>query len=163
MVAIDRPGPVINTTEKEITFKEGVINLPDDFRKRIRELMTFEEVPTQEILIQRAKEIVSCVEDGLEACKEEISEGDPMDRVWSVVITDCPDFLQRRLEDVMMIDLFEPVYVFPGGNLLWLYDNEREWCHRRDSLLPSGTTIQKLLQVSCGAIKEDEMPSYPQL
>lgn len=158
---LSKPGPVINTTEKKITFENGVINLPEDNRKKIRKLMNFEKVPTQEILVQRANNIVSCILDGLKALykEEEIIE-DPMDYAWAVVIADCPDFFQRRLEDVMMISILEPVYIFQGGELIWLYDDEKEWSHRRCFLMPKDSHLKDFLN---GKIKEEEIPLYPTL
>lgn len=161
-MVLNKSGPVINTTEKKITFKNGVINLPKDKRKEIRKLMTFEKVPNQKILVQRAKNIVSLIEDGLEALnkgEEKVSEDDPMNYIWAIVISDCPDFFQRRLEDVLMVALFEPVYILPSGKLLWLYDNEEEWNHRRNALLPD----EALSKIDIFETPEEDIPSYPTL
>ncbi|MFA5714732.1 MAG: hypothetical protein WC998_03245 [Candidatus Paceibacterota bacterium] len=167
MPALNKPNPVVNTTEKEITFEKGVINLPDDIRGKIRKLMTFEKVPTQEILVQRANDIVSCINDGLKILSREkkISfpdseyDGEPANYGWDVII-DCPNFLQRRLEDVMMISAYRPAYILPGGGLLWLYDDESEWHHRRNALTPENVRLQDFLS---GKITEDKIPSYPTL
>ncbi|MFA5086622.1 MAG: hypothetical protein WC468_03515 [Candidatus Paceibacterota bacterium] len=163
-----KPNPVVNTTGEEITFEKGVIELPADIKEKIQELEDFEKMPpTQEVLVQRARAIVSCIDEGLKRLSDEkkISfpnseceyDGDPEEYAWPVVI-DCPNFLQRRLEDVMMIAGYEPVYILPGGELLWLYDNESEWCHRRNALLPEDTRLRDFLD---GKIKE--IPSYPTL
>lgn len=156
-MVLDKPGPVINATEKKITFENGVIDLPENFRKKIRELMTFEKVPTREILVKRADDIVSCIIDGLTALNP--TEDSPMNYVWAVIIADCPDFFQRRLEDVMMISIFQPVYIFSGDKLLWLYDDEEEWNHRRNALLPS----KALSKINIFETPEEDIPSYPTL
>lgn len=156
-MVLSKPGPVVNTTEKEITFKNGVINLPKDNREKIRKLMTFEKVPTQKTLVKRANDIVDCIIDGLKTLNP--TEDSPMNYVWAVVIADCPDFFQRRLEDVMMISIFQPVHIFPGGKLLWLYDDEEEWNHRRNALLPD----EALSKINIFETPEKDIPSYPTL
>jgi len=170
MTVLYKPNPVFNTTEKEITYQKGVINLPADIRKEIQKLMTFEKVPTQETLVKRAKKIALCIDEGLKKLNQEnkISfpdleygyEGRPSCYVWDIVIDGCPNFFQRRLEDVMMISFYRPVYIFSENILLWAYDEESEWSHRRKALLTEDTRFQEFLD---GKITEDQILSYPTL
>ncbi|MDD4531141.1 MAG: hypothetical protein PHH21_00340 [Candidatus Pacebacteria bacterium] len=131
--------PLINTTFRELDLPDQkIMDLSDEKRKRIQALMFFKKAPERTEMIRRAKKIVRLIQQGLVDLSktEEYPYGDcPENYAWSVIIEGAPAFFQRRVEDALLVCLFEPVYVVSPRELSWLYDDEAEWCERRNALI----------------------------
>ena len=90
---------IINLTQHTATadqVAEGVVELPEEFAKAVRELLTFNELPTREVLVVRANLIAEVAE--FLGHKQAMIGGAP--------------YLMPLLEEALKLRGVQPMYAF---------------------------------------------------